>query len=128
MAILHAMANERDLALHRTFLALERTLVAWIRTCASFIDFGFAFYKFFEYLNEGDENSVVNNLVGPAQFAVATIALGMVTLLVATVHYRYVVQSLEKDGGEAYRSVAGLIASVVLLFGFGLLLVVLFRK
>ena len=51
------MTNDKDLALHQRVFAQEQTLMDWIRTCASFITFGFAFYKFFEYLNEGDETS-----------------------------------------------------------------------
>jgi len=56
------MANDKDLALHQRFLAQGQTLMGWIRTCASFITFEFAFYKFFEYLNEGDETSLSNSL------------------------------------------------------------------
>jgi len=70
------MASNEDLALHQRFLVQEQTLMGWIRTCASFITFGFGFYKFFEYLNEGDETSISNSLFGPPEFALAVIAVG----------------------------------------------------
>ena len=102
--------------------------MAWIRTCASFITFGFAFYKFFEYLNESDETSLSNTPFGPPQFALGVIAVGVVTLAIAILHYRQSLTLLQKKSGETYRSLAGLIAHFVMALGLGLLIVVLFRK
>lgn len=102
--------------------------MAWIRTCASFITFGFAFYKFFEYLNEGDETSLSNSLFGPPEFALTVIAVGVVALAIAILHYKHSLTLLQKESGESYRSLAGLVAHFVMALGLGVLIVVLFRK
>ena len=102
--------------------------MAWIRTCASFISIGFAFYKFFEYLNGSDETSVSASLVGPSEFALSIIAIGIVTLAVAILHYKNSLKWLEKECDESYQSLAGFIATFVLVFGLGLLILVLFRR
>ena len=102
--------------------------MAWIRTCASFITFGFAFYKFFEYLNEGDESSLSNSLFGPAEFVLGVIAVGVITLAIAVLHYKLNLSLLQKESGETNRSLAGLIANFVMALGLGVLIVMLFRK
>ena len=45
-------ATSGELAMDRTLLARERPLMAWIRTAFSMISFGFAIFKFFQYLGE----------------------------------------------------------------------------
>ena len=122
------MASENNLALKRTFMAHERTLMAWIRTSTSLITFGFTIYKFFAYLVEADDTPLADSIVGPREFALAMISIGLVTLAVAAVQYKNSLQLLEQEFGEKYRSLAGAIAMVVSFLGLGVLIVVLLRQ
>ena len=71
-----------QLALDRTRLAHERTLMAWVRTSTSLISFGFTIYKFFQYLQrETDRPLPASALLGPAQFALMMIGIGLTALL-----------------------------------------------
>ena len=67
-------------------------------------------------------------MFGLPEFALAVIAVGVVTLAIAVLHYRRSLASLQKESGETYRSLAGTIANFVMALGGGLLIVVLFRK
>ena len=122
------MASENSLALKRTFMAHERTLMAWIRTSTSLITFGFTIYKFFAYLVEADDTPLADSVVGPREFALAMISIGLVTLAVAAVQYKNSLQLLEQEFGEKYRSLAGALAMVVSFLGLGVLIVVLLRQ
>ncbi len=122
------MASENNLALKRTFMAHERTLMAWIRTSTSLITFGFTIYKFFAYLVEADDTPLADSMVGPREFALAMISIGLVTLAVAAVQYKNSLQLLEKEFGDKYRSLAGALAMVVSFLGLGVLIVVLLRQ
>jgi len=122
------MASENSLALKRTFMAHERTLMAWIRTSTSLITFGFTIYKFFAYLVEADDTPLADSIVGPREFALAMISIGLVTLAVAAVQYKNSLQLLEQEFGEKYRSLAGALAMVVSFLGLGVLIVVLLRQ
>jgi putative membrane protein len=122
------MASENNLALKRTFMAHERTLMAWIRTSTSLITFGFTIYKFFAYLVEADDTPLADSIVGPREFALAMISIGLVTLAVAAVQYKNSLQLLEQEFGEKYRSLAGALAMVVSFLGLGVLIVVLLRQ
>jgi len=122
------MASENNLALKRTFMAHERTLMAWIRTSTSLITFGFTIYKFFTYLVEADDTPLADSIVGPREFALAMISIGLVTLAVAAVQYKNSLQLLEQEFGEKYRSLAGALAMVVSFLGLGVLIVVLLRQ
>jgi putative membrane protein len=116
-----------DLGLRRTFLAYDRTLMAWIRTAVSLITFGFSIYKFFQYLIKAEDFRPVQTLIGPRQFAIGMIGLGVIGLAAATVQYRQTVKMLKEERGEEYRSLAGIFAATVCIFGLGLLAAVVLR-
>jgi len=122
------MTSENSLALKRTFMAHERTLMAWIRTSTFLITFGFTIYKFFAYLVEADDTPLADSIVGPREFALPMISIGLVTLAVAAVQYKNSLQLLEQEFGEKYRSLAGALAMVVSFLGLGVLIVVLLRQ
>ena len=105
------------LAVDRTRLAYERTLMAWVRTAASMISFGFTIHKFFQYQLEKGQKTLDDRLIGPREFALIMIAIGILSLVVSTLQHRHSLASLRATyGGDVVPySTATLVAG---LFGF----------
>jgi len=112
------------LAVDRTRLAHERTLMAWIRTAASLISFGFTIYKFFQFLRESNPGALPHRAFGPREFAFMMIALGVVSLIIATIQHRVSIQSLRAEYGHVPYSLVTVVAGLLGILGlFGLLAV-----
>jgi len=94
-----------DLALDRTRLAHERTLMAWVRTATSLISFGFTIYKFFEFLHEKGQTEG-HRRIGPRVFATVMIAIGIVSLILATIQNRVELQALREQFPDMPYSIA----------------------
>jgi inner membrane protein YidH len=122
------MPASTNLGVQRTFLAQERTLMAWIRTSTSLISFGFAIYKFFEYLREADQLRLRKSLLGPREFALSMIAIGLIVLVIAAIQNKRAIRFLEGQYGETYRSLAGALAILISLIGFSALMIVWLRE
>jgi putative membrane protein len=119
--------SSTQLAAVRTRLAYERTLMAWIRTATSLITFGFTIYKFFQIeLARGGAKS--DRLIGPTQFALAMIVIGLVSLLMATLEHRRDLKALNEEYPGGRRSLARVFAALISLLGLLALLMVLFRQ
>ena len=73
------------LALERTRVAYERTMMAWVRTGTSLITFGFSVYKFFQL--EKAVKVSAEMLIGPREFAMALIVIGLMALVVGTMEH-----------------------------------------
>ena len=86
------------LAVDRTRLAYERTLMAWVRTAASLISFGFTIYKFFDYEQRGRPQPP-DQVLGPRRYALLMIAIGLVSLLLATISHRRSMRLLRAEYG-----------------------------
>jgi putative membrane protein len=86
------------LAVDRTRLAHERTLMAWVRTAASLISFGFTVYKFFDY-EQRERPLAPDRVIGPRGFALIMIAIGLVSLLLATIQHRRSMRLLRVEYG-----------------------------
>jgi putative membrane protein len=104
------------LAVDRTRLAHERTLMAWVRTATSLITFGFTIYKFFQFELKGQPASPAR-LVGPREFALILIAIGLVALLLSTIEHRRSMQAMRAEFGPVPLSTAAVVAALVSLLG-----------
>jgi putative membrane protein len=123
-----ATADPRTaLAIERTRLAHERTLMAWVRTSTSLISFGFGIYKAFEYLHER-QPTVAHGVLGPRNFALVMILLGVTALILGTTQHRRDLRVLEAQYGHLPRSAAGLVAYIVSILGIGALILVFMRQ
>src|SRR4029453_4374300 len=94
------LPNATQLAVGRTRLAYERTLMAWVRTATSLISFGFTIYKFFQFLHEENAGKMppAEHFIGPRQFALVMILVGLGTLGLATLQHRQHMQMLRAQG------------------------------
>jgi putative membrane protein len=113
------------LAYDRTLLAYERTMMAWVRT-ASLITFGFTIYKFFQI--EGEKIAERHRLIGPREFALLLVIIGLVSLLLATLEYRNNIQIMKTQYPGVPRSLAMIVAALVSLLGILALIVMIFRQ
>jgi putative membrane protein len=115
------------LALDRTRLAHDRTLLAWVRTATSLISFGFTIYKFFQYLREKGEVSPERYLIGPREFALVMISIGLFALLIATLQHRRDMRTLREEHPGVPRSLATVLAALISGLGILALISVIFR-
>ena len=119
---------QTKLSIERTCLAHERTLMAWVRTSTSLISFGFTIYKFFQYLRESQTASP-RGLVGPREFALMMITIGIVALVLATIGHRRSLEALRVQYGiPVPHSLATTVSWLVGVFGLLLLLAVVFHQ
>lgn len=117
------------LAVERTALAHERTLMAWVRTATSLISFGFSIYKFFQYLREAGQAPARISAIGPREFALIMIGIGVAALILATSAHHSRVRALRNEyGGLVPRSMATVFAVMVGVFGVLLFLAAFFRQ
>jgi putative membrane protein len=107
-----------SLSAERTSLAYERTLMAWVRTAASLIGFGLTLYKFFEYLEGRHEVLHTGRWLGPRGYALLMISVGDITLLLATVQHVLAKRRLNALYRGLPRSVALVLALLIIGFGF----------
>jgi putative membrane protein len=115
------------LAVDRTRLSHERTLMAWIRTATSLITFGFSIYKFFQ-IELAREGSRSQRLIGPREFALFMIIIGLLSLLMATLEHRRDLQALRVQYPDIPRSLARVVAACIAVLGLLALIAVLLRQ
>lgn len=115
------------LAYQRTFLAHERTLMAWVRTSSSLITFGFSIYKFFQLERDVGKDFLRSQVVGPRQFSMILIIIGVVSLVLATIQHRHQLKILKIAYENMPMSTAGIVAGVISVLGLGTIFVVIFR-
>jgi putative membrane protein len=122
-----AGANTK-LAVDRTRLAFERTMMAWVRTAISLISFGFTIHKFFQFMAlAGGERP--KHMLGPREFGLLMIIIGLVALLMATLQQRRDLKALKMQHPDIHiYSPAGVLAALVAILGFLAFLAVFFRR
>jgi putative membrane protein len=113
------------LAIERTRAAYDRTLMAWMRTATSMISFGFTIYKFLQI--EMDRSPHQIRLVGPREFALTMVGLGILSMLLGTFEHWQNLRSLRAMGPKAKWSKTGLIAGLVSLLGIGAVVLMIFQ-
>lgn len=114
------------LAFMRTRAAYERTMMAWIRTATSLITFGFSIYKFFQL--EEYRKLEPDRLIGPRQFSLALVSIGLVSLLLATIEYRQNMRILRDEYPDSHRSLAVFVAALLSVLGIVAIVVMIFRQ
>jgi putative membrane protein len=120
------LPDQTTLAIERTRLAYERTLLAWVRTAVALISFGFTVYKLFQYLHDNNPAPPAR-LVGPREFGLALIGVGLLALVFAIIEHRHNVKTLGTSS-SARRSLAGIFAAFVAGLGVLGFLVVVFQE
>lgn len=124
-----AVSDSTTLAIERTYLASDRTMMAWVRTATSLITFGFSVYKFFDIERAGAAAGTPDRLIGPREFALLLITVGLVSLIFATLQRRQSMQHLRARYRTVPipRSLAGMLAGLISLLGVLALWAVVFR-
>lgn len=114
------------LSYDRTRLAYENTMMAWVRTATSLITFGFSVYKFFQLdLKRGEQ---FTGLVGPREFGLLMIMIGIVSLVAGTVQHIASMRRLRAQCPDVPRSMASLLAALISALGILALFAVVFRQ
>ena len=115
------------LATERTRLAHDRTLMAWVRTSTSLISFGFTIYKFFQYLQE-HQAPVTDRVLGPREYALMMIVIGIIALVLATIQHKRDMKALRALHPEVPYSMVTVLAGLISILGVAALLAVVFRQ
>jgi putative membrane protein len=114
------------LAIERTRASYERTMMSWIRTATSLITFGFSVYKFFQL--EAPTGRLAKRLIGPREFALLLVSIGLVSLILATLEYRRNIRILGAQYGGSRRSLAVVMAALISILGIVALIAMIFRQ
>jgi len=114
------------LAFERTRNSYENTMMSWIRTSTSLITFGFSIYKFFQI--ETPIRPLPNHLIGPREFALMLVSIGIFSLLLATLEHRQSIRALGPQYIGKRRSLALLVAALISILGILALLAMIFRQ
>jgi putative membrane protein len=99
-------------------------MLAWVRTATSLITFGFSFYKFFTFEAKG---AAPMGVIGPREFALLMIGIGLFSLLLATIQHRGERTALIAQDPEVPRSKAATLAAVIAVLGIVMFGAVLFH-
>jgi putative membrane protein len=103
------------LAIERTRVAYERTMMAWVRTGTSLITFGFTVYKFFQF--DAAVKLSSGMLIGPREFAIGLILVGLLSLVLGTVEHARDLRALRAQHPQLPGSLSRWVAVTMVLLG-----------
>ena len=112
------------LAIERTRVSYDRTMMSWIRTATSLITFGFTIYKYFQIERKAEPSQ---SLIGPREFSLILISIGLFSLGVAVWQHTQGILRLRALYPETPRSLAGWVAAVIAVLGTLALIAVILR-
>jgi len=113
------------LAIERTRVAYERTVMAATRTATSLIALGFTVQKFFQFDTDG--KSATDHWIGPQEFGILMIVIGLLSLLFGWLEYSRDLKTLRQLEPSLPRSTAGIVAGLLAILGLILLVVTMLR-
>jgi putative membrane protein len=113
------------LAIERTRVSYERTALAWVRTGTSMITFGFGVYKLFQIERTPSARTY---LIGPQEFGLILVSLGLAALALATLEYRQNMRSLGVDYLGRQSRLTLVFTGVIATLGILAFVVMLFRQ
>ena len=111
----------------RTLLSHERTQMSWVRTATSLITFGFTIYKFFQFEIGASVQPRTHQVIGPREYAMFMIAIGLVALLIATIQNWQYRQNLRKQHLEVSLSLSSVVGALITILGLLSMLAAIFR-
>jgi putative membrane protein len=111
----------------RTMLSHERTQMAWVRTATSLITFGFTLYKFFQFEIGASVRPRTHQIIGPREFAMLMIAIGLLALLLATIQNWQYRQHLRKQHLKVPLSLSSVVGALISVLGLLAMLAAIFR-
>ena len=118
--------TKTQLAFERTRNSYENTMMSWIRTSTSLITFGFSIYKFFQI--EAPNHPQQNRLIGPREFALMLVSIGILSLLLATIEHRQNIRALGAQYAGKRRSLSVVVAALISILGILAVLAMIFRQ
>ncbi len=118
--------DARRLELERTHIAYEQSMMTWIRTAITLITFGFTIYKFFQLELPGRAEK--SRLLGPREFAVMLVAMGLISLVLATLEHRRSQRVLKQQWPDAPRSLALWLGAMISILGTLAFIAMIFRQ
>jgi putative membrane protein len=111
----------------RTLLSHERTLMSWVRTATSLITFGFTIYKFFQLELGAAARGRIHQIIGPREFAMLMIAIGLIALILATIQNWQYRKRLRKQHLKIPLSLTSVVGALISFLGLLAMVAVIFR-
>jgi putative membrane protein len=101
-------------------------MLSWVRTATGLITFGFAVYNFHIIVPRDQPSS---RLIGPHEFALMMVSIGLVALLLAMIEYRRDIRTLRIEFPEIHWSpLPGAVALLISVLGLLALITIIMRQ